>query len=185
LAAVYLVGTCCAALLGLGAGAGAGADAASAASTRAELGRGTWTLLHRAAAKYPASPSAAERAQMTAWLEALAALYPCDDCAAHYASMLAASPVDASSGPALAAWLCARHNEVNARLGKPAFPCSSAALQERWGGCGCAEGKAGGELAVASTGARPEAGAEAAPDVPRTRGGRARRGPRHEARQQR
>ena len=197
--ALWLI-SCCAMLVsgaGGGGGGGGGAEsasgagspssvaaaAASAASTRAELGRGTWTLLHRAAAQFPASPTAAERARMVAWLEAFAAVYPCADCAAHYAAMLAATPVDASSGPALAAWLCGRHNEVNARLGKPPFPCTPQALQERWGGCGCAEGgeEAGtgagtGSGGVAGVPPLPAPPAPAAASGERTRAGRVRRG---------
>jgi FAD-linked sulfhydryl oxidase len=29
-------------------------------------------------------------------------------------------------------WLCRQHNVVNAKLGKPAFPCDFAALDARW-----------------------------------------------------
>ena len=29
-------------------------------------------------------------------------------------------------------WLCRQHNAVNAKLGKPAFPCDVAALDARW-----------------------------------------------------
>ena len=30
-------------------------------------------------------------------------------------------------------WCCERHNEVNLKLNKPIFPCTMAALDERWG----------------------------------------------------
>ena len=33
---------------------------------------------------------------------------------------------------ALSVWLCRQHNAVNAKLGKPAFPCDVAALDARW-----------------------------------------------------
>ena len=29
-------------------------------------------------------------------------------------------------------WLCGQHNAVNAKLGKPLFPCDFAALDKRW-----------------------------------------------------
>ena len=47
------------------------------------------------------------------------------------------------SREALAVWVCEQHNTVNAKLGKPAFPCTFAALDRRWrtGAPGCfAEG---------------------------------------------
>jgi len=43
------------------------------------------------------------------------------------------------SREALSVWLCGQHNAVNARLGKPLFPCDFAALDARWrtGAPGC------------------------------------------------
>ncbi len=52
--------------------------------TRQELGRSTWTLLHRAAAKYDAEPTMAQQKQMRAFIMTLGDLYPCDECAAHF-----------------------------------------------------------------------------------------------------
>ena len=37
-----------------------------------------------------------------------------------------------SSRAELSLWMCEQHNEVNEKLGKPAFPCSLAALDDRW-----------------------------------------------------
>ena len=183
----YLI-SCCAFFFGLGGGAkamGAGggggfaAGAPAVVSTRVELGRGTWNLLHRMAAKYSASPSAGARAAMAAFFVTLGDVYPCDECAEHFRGMLAAPGADAAladataSGEALGMWLCARHNEVNARLGKPAFPCTPEALAERWGDCGCGEGPAApqpAQLPLPQTPARAAADADA---PPRTRAGRA------------
>ena len=66
--------------------------------------------------------------------------------------MLAASPPRAhlADNRALSLWLCAAHNEVNARLGKPRFECSLEALKERWGSCGCFDEKNGTEAAAAA-----------------------------------
>ena len=36
------------------------------------------------------------------------------------------------SREALSVWLCRQHNVVNAKLGKPAFPCDFKALDARW-----------------------------------------------------
>jgi len=113
------------------------AAAAKKAAARAELGRATWTLLHRLAAAFDKAPSAARAAEAARFFGDLSTLYPCPECAAHMREMFAAHPPDARSNAALSLWLCARHNDVNARLGKPAFPCDLGALKERWGECGC------------------------------------------------
>ena len=44
------------------------------------------------------------------------------------------------SREALCVWLCRQHNAVNAKLGKPPFPCDFSALDARWrtGGAACA-----------------------------------------------
>lgn len=53
---------------------------------------------------------------------------------------MAKHPPDVSSPAALSAWLCRTHNEVNVRLGKPAFDCGL--VVQRWregppdGSCG-------------------------------------------------
>ena len=191
----YLL-SCCALFFGLGGGAKAvAADAPAVASSwpaatevaavRVELGRGTWNLLHRMAAKYPAAPSAGARSAMAAFFVTLGDVYPCDECAEHFRGLLAAPGAGAAladataSGEALGLWLCARHNDVNARLGKPAFPCTPEALAERWGGCGCAEGPGAqpappppAQLPLPQTPARAAADADAGAP-PRTRAGRA------------
>jgi len=94
------------------------------------LGRATWAFLHATAAYLPDAPTPAQSAAAAALLRAVAELYPCGYCADHLRAYMARHPPDTTSGPALAAWLCAKHNEVNARLGKPAFDCG--ALGARW-----------------------------------------------------
>jgi hypothetical protein len=127
----------------------AAAAARAKAATRAALGRATWELLHRLAAKFDAAPTPARVAEVTRFFSALSTLYPCDECAAHLREMLAARPVDARDNKALSLWLCATHNDVNARLGKPAFPCTLDKIKERWGECGCF-GNATGATAAAA-----------------------------------
>jgi hypothetical protein len=119
------------------AAAAAAADAAADAAARAELGRGAWQLLHRMAASFSAAPSAAASRDMARFFSLLGDFYPCPDCAAHFRATLAARPVDTSNNRALSLWLCAVHNDVNARLAKPLFPCTLDAIKERWGKCGC------------------------------------------------
>jgi FAD-linked sulfhydryl oxidase len=137
----------------------AAAEAAAKAAVRAELGRGAWTLLHRLAAQYPSPADEAAQARAEALLYALGDLYPCPECAEHFRGVLAASPPRAhlADNRALSLWLCAAHNEVNARLGKPRFECSLEALKERWGSCGCFDVKNGTEAAAAEAAAAPPA----------------------------
>ena len=94
------------------------------------LGRATWTFLHTTAAYYPESPTTTQRAHMLQLLHALPQLYPCSHCAEDLGTRIQHRPPDVRSRAALAAWLCATHNEVNVKLGKPTFDC--ARVDERW-----------------------------------------------------
>lgn len=94
------------------------------------LGRATWTFLHTTAAYYPESPTPNQRAHMLNLLHALPRLYPCSHCAEDLGARMQRRPPEVRSRAALAAWLCATHNEVNAELGKPIFDC--ARVDERW-----------------------------------------------------
>ncbi|KAH9984427.1 ERV/ALR sulfhydryl oxidase domain-containing protein [Russula vinacea] len=94
------------------------------------LGRATWTFLHTTAAYYPETPTPTQRAHMLQLLHALPQLYPCSHCADDLGARMQRRPPDVRSRTALAAWLCATHNEVNAELGKPAFDCGR--VDERW-----------------------------------------------------
>lgn len=105
--------------------------------TRETLGRATWTLLHAVAASYPDKPSRDQKKAAAELVGALAKLYPCAECADHLRGHLAARPLDASSGPALRAWACALHNDVNADLGKPVASCAPAALAAAWPALEC------------------------------------------------
>ena len=105
--------------------------------TRESLGRATWTLLHAVAASYPDKPSRGQRKAAAALVGSLAELYPCAECAAHLRGHLTTRPLDASTGPALRAWACALHNDVNADLGKPLASCAPAALARQWPALDC------------------------------------------------
>lgn len=95
-----------------------------------ELGRSTWTFLHTTAAYLPERLSSEEARHTSALVEAVAALYPCRNCAEHMSAYLESNPLDTSSRASVSAWLCKFHNEVNEMLGKDRFDCDR--VQERW-----------------------------------------------------
>ncbi|CAN8030071.1 unnamed protein product [Ixodes persulcatus] len=107
---------------------------------RKSLGRCSWSFLHTLAAHYPKRPTAEQRTDVEAFFRLFAKFYPCRDCADDFRNSLEASPPQTSSRTELAQWLCAQHNLVNAKLGKPIFDCSR--VDERWrrgwddGSCG-------------------------------------------------
>jgi mitochondrial FAD-linked sulfhydryl oxidase len=69
---------------------------------------------------------------METFFSGLARFYPCLWCAADFAENLKAKPVRAETREDLCIWLCEQHNQVNAKLGKPLFPCTLKTLDERW-----------------------------------------------------
>lgn len=112
-------------------------DASEEAAIRAQVGRASWELLHRAAAAFDAEPSPQRRADAERFFGLAAELYPCKECGSHFLALIKKSPVDAGDNKRLSLWLCKAHNKVNVRLGKPEFPCTLGSLAERWGKCGC------------------------------------------------
>ena len=96
----------------------------------AQIGNGTWTLLHMISMTYPEHPTASQQNHALALLNSLSDLYPCKICAGHMTEYLKATPPDVTSGTAFKLWLCEFHNSVNQRLGKTLFNCEK--LQERW-----------------------------------------------------
>ncbi|KAH8056895.1 sulfhydryl oxidase [Aureococcus anophagefferens] len=119
--------------------AAAPAPAPACPVDRAELGRSTWDLLHTTAAYYPESPTERDRAAAAGLVAGLAALYPCEHCAADFREAVEASPPDLASRALFSIWTCEQHNLVNAKLGKKTFDCALSALDERWkhGAPGC------------------------------------------------
>ncbi|KAK0546468.1 Flavin-linked sulfhydryl oxidase of the mitochondrial IMS [Tilletia horrida] len=112
------------------------------------LGRATWTFLHSAAAYYPPNPSEAQQTAMRNLLRSLPTIYPCATCAHALGEEYAREQAEdrgwegregitldqaiRGGGEPLSVWLCGVHNEVNARLGKPAFECTKTRLRQRW-----------------------------------------------------
>ena len=98
----------------------------------AELGLGTWKLLHSMAAWYPDQPTKKQKNGITNFFQTLADFYPCTYCAEDFQTSLKKSPVEAESRTELCLWLCNQHNQVNQKLGKQLFECNMKDLDERW-----------------------------------------------------
>lgn len=96
----------------------------------AELGRGTWTLLHTMAAYYPEQASAAQQRDTFQLLDALSRTFPCRWCADDFADSMRQRPPQLATRSQFAQWLCEAHNQVNAKLNKPSFDC--ALVDRRW-----------------------------------------------------
>lgn len=92
-------------------------------STLAVVGPKLWTELHRHALSLPGAPI---EKTLRLWLDDFARRLPCGDCRSHWKKMVKATPPDLSGAAAFFAWTVARHNEVNARLGKPAMSVADA-----------------------------------------------------------
>ncbi|KAJ1562819.1 hypothetical protein HK405_007335 [Cladochytrium tenue] len=95
-----------------------------------EIGRSTWTFLHTMAAYYPEKPTREDQKAAATFFRTFSRFYPCSYCASHLRTELASSPPVVSSNLDMSLWLCALHNKVNERLGKPVFDCSR--VLERW-----------------------------------------------------
>ena len=64
------------------------------------------------------------------WLDAFAQKLPCGHCRAHWLGMMQRTPPDFSTRREYFVWTISRHNEVNAKLGKPIMSPDDAAI--RW-----------------------------------------------------
>lgn len=98
--------------------------------TKSELGRSTWGFLHTMAAYYPEKPTADEQKDMSDFFRIFSRLYPCSTCARDFNRLVTKEPPRTQSQSELKHWLCWAHNQVNKKLGKPRFDCST--LDERW-----------------------------------------------------
>lgn len=126
-------------------------QAAKHAKIKAELGHGTWNMLHRMAASYEKEPSLEQQKEMRTFITTFSKLYPCEECATEFRAMLAVSPPDVSNNRALSLWFCETHNKVNKRLGKPLFTCTLESLKEAYGDCGCFDAEGSGAPAAAAS----------------------------------
>lgn len=119
------------------AAARATAERSERPPSKKAVGNAGWTLIHSIAANFPQQPSDQDKNNAKVFLKSIAKLYPCKRCRYHFDRYLTSSPPDVSSRDAFVLWACAAHNDVNRRNGKPEFPCSVTALDQRWGDCGC------------------------------------------------
>lgn len=96
----------------------------------AELGQAGWTLLHTMAAYYPDEADDAKQAVTHQFLRSFAKVFPCTDCARDFQRIMTERPPHLRTRSGFVQWMCEAHNDVNAQLGKPAFPCPDALA--RW-----------------------------------------------------
>jgi len=99
-------------------------------ASRKEVGRATWAFLHTMAAYYPESPTTEQQQDMTSFLRTLPKVYPCGYCGEKTAEEIDMNPPRVDTQTNLAQWMCEVHNEVNTRLNKPLFDCST--VSQRW-----------------------------------------------------
>ncbi|KOS17625.1 FAD-linked sulfhydryl oxidase ALR [Escovopsis weberi] len=95
-----------------------------------QLGRSTWTLLHSIAATYPEQPSRGQQSDLLGFVGLFSRLYPCWVCAEDFRGYIRREVPRVGSRREFSQWLCAAHNDVNRKLGKPEFDCSR--WDERW-----------------------------------------------------
>ncbi|KAK0088179.1 hypothetical protein PV325_012846 [Microctonus aethiopoides] len=95
-----------------------------------ELGSATWSFLHTMAAYYPEQPTNQEKNEMKTFFYIFSKFYPCAPCAEDLREQLKISPPITNSQNELSQWLCAIHNEVNKKIGKPVFDCKL--VNQRW-----------------------------------------------------
>ncbi|THG95357.1 hypothetical protein EW026_g6282 [Hermanssonia centrifuga] len=86
--------------------------------------------------RFPETPTQDERDALNSYFHLLSRLYPCGECAEEFQQLLKKFPPQTSSRRAAATWLCAVHNQVNARLHKPEFDCAN--LDATYD-CGCGD----------------------------------------------
>ncbi|KAF2765167.1 hypothetical protein EJ03DRAFT_262196, partial [Teratosphaeria nubilosa] len=93
-------------------------------TAKADLGRASWKLFHTIMARFPERPTADERTALQSWIHLFVRLYPCGECARHFAEVVERFPPQVSGRNAAAGWACHVHNVVNERLGKEEFDCA-------------------------------------------------------------
>ena len=114
---------------------------------KAELGNAAWKLLHTILARYPEAPVESEKVYLKRYIESFAQVYPCGDCARHFIKLLQRHPPQIGSRKSAALWGCFIHNQVNKRLAKPQYDCTTI-LEDYDCGCGADEqlGDEGAEM---------------------------------------
>ena len=111
------------------------APRARVAASTARLGFGSFRLTPTLLSFPPRAqdvPTATQRVQARRFFDAFGDLYPCATCRADFRVDVDVSPPRVDSRASLSRWVCERHNEVNAKLGKPLVSCVLRDLDERW-----------------------------------------------------
>ncbi|KAG7691886.1 hypothetical protein KL933_002315 [Ogataea haglerorum] len=106
---------------------------------KAELGNASWKLFHTILARYPENPTPEQKQHLADYIRSFALVYPCGDCARHFAVLLEKYPPQLSSRKTAALWGCHIHNQVNLRLHKQEYDCST--ILEDYD-CGCGQDEA-------------------------------------------
>ncbi len=106
-------------------------------TSREELGRATWVLLHTLAAQLPDTPTRQQRRDVRTLIDVLTRIYPCGDCATHWKHIVKEAPPTVDSRRDFEQWLCRAHNAVNRSLNKPVYNCNAVGL--RWNALDCDE----------------------------------------------
>ncbi len=101
-------------------------------TTKQEVGRRAWMLLHSMSLVYPVNPTEEDKKNFENFMKALSLYYPCKTCAGNLRKILESHPVKAGSRKELVEYLCDLHNIVNKALKKPIFDCNK--IYDRWGG---------------------------------------------------
>ena len=112
-----------------------GSDASVSTTTKEEVGRATWTLLHTLAAQYPEHPTSRQKRDARNLIDIMTRMYPCGECAEHFSEVVKVCPPRVDSRHELSQWMCRVHNVVNRSIGKPEFNCSF--IASRWEGIDC------------------------------------------------
>jgi hypothetical protein len=91
--------------------------------SKSEWSRVTWIYIWQQVSAYPDSPSPAERAQMETWIRAIADQLPCKLCQEHFSQHIQSARFlqALESRTKLFQFFFYVHNDINARLGKPAL----------------------------------------------------------------
>ncbi|ODV85764.1 hypothetical protein CANARDRAFT_27856 [[Candida] arabinofermentans NRRL YB-2248] len=105
---------------------------------KAELGNAAWKLFHTILARYPDEPTTTQKGHLMTYITSFAQVYPCGDCARHFAKLLKKYPPQLSTRTTAAVWGCHVHNKVNEALGKPEYDCTTI-LEDYDCGCGSDE----------------------------------------------
>eukprot|EP00826_Nyctotherus_ovalis_P054345 TRINITY_DN7109_c0_g5_i1.p2 TRINITY_DN7109_c0_g5~~TRINITY_DN7109_c0_g5_i1.p2 ORF type:complete len:129 (+),score=46.33 TRINITY_DN7109_c0_g5_i1:132-518(+) len=99
-----------------------------------ENGRNFWNFMHTLAAYYPAKPTCKQVEHMDFFVKNCADYFLIESTWANtFNKNVREQPPKLDSQESFVMWMCAQHNQINERIGKPLFPCTVKDLTERWG----------------------------------------------------